>query len=98
MGEYGVSYGTAEDYGSATEHGATEHGATGYGATGYGGAAATGPVVSFENVSKHYGSLKAVDGLSLEVRPGGRHVAVRRPDAGGDRKRADNSGDRVPSE
>ncbi len=27
----------------------------------------TGPVVSFENVSKHYGSLKAVDGLSLEL-------------------------------
>jgi ABC-2 type transport system ATP-binding protein len=29
----------------------------------------TGPVVSFENVSKHYGSLKAVDGLSLDLRP-----------------------------
>ena len=31
----------------------------------------TGPVVSFENVSKHYGSLKAVDGLSLELRARG---------------------------
>src|ERR1700742_5116071 len=30
----------------------------------------TGPVVSFENVSKHYGNLKAVDGLSLELRRG----------------------------
>jgi len=29
----------------------------------------TGPVVSFENVSKHYGSLRAVDGLSLDLRP-----------------------------
>ncbi|MGH3169371.1 MAG: ATP-binding cassette domain-containing protein [Trebonia sp.] len=30
----------------------------------------SGPVVAFDNVSKHYGSLKAVDGLSLELRPG----------------------------
>src|SRR5487761_805082 len=82
MGEYGVSYGTAEDYGSATEHGATEHGATGYGATGYGGAAATGPVVSFENVSKHYGSLKAVDGLSLELNAG-QTVALLGPNGAG---------------
>jgi ABC-2 type transport system ATP-binding protein len=28
----------------------------------------TGPVVSFDNVSKRYGSLRAVDGLSLELR------------------------------
>jgi ABC-2 type transport system ATP-binding protein len=28
------------------------------------------PVVSFVNVSKHFGSLKAVDGLSLDLRPG----------------------------
>src|ERR1700759_4120450 len=32
--------------------------------------AGTGPIVSFDNVSKHYGSLKAVDGLSLELRHG----------------------------
>src|ERR1700742_4516435 len=30
----------------------------------------TGPVVSFDNVSKNYGNLKAVDGLSLELRRG----------------------------
>jgi ABC-2 type transport system ATP-binding protein len=29
-----------------------------------------GPVVSFENVTKVYGHLRAVDGLSLELRPG----------------------------
>jgi ABC-2 type transport system ATP-binding protein len=28
----------------------------------------THAVVTFDNVSKHYGSLKAVDGLSLELR------------------------------
>src|SRR6201982_1955736 len=28
------------------------------------------PVVSFVNVSKTYGSLKAVDGLTLDLRPG----------------------------
>src|SRR6202162_6421179 len=30
----------------------------------------TRPVVSFVNVSKHYGSLKAVDGLNLDLRAG----------------------------
>ena len=35
-----------------------------------GRAADYGRVVSFVNVSKHYGSLKAVDGLSLDLRPG----------------------------
>ncbi len=42
----------------------------------------TGPVVSFENVSKHYGSLKAVDGLWLDLRPG-ETVAVLGPIGGG---------------
>src|SRR6201996_4056755 len=42
----------------------------------------TGPVVSFENVSKHYGSLKAVDGLSLELR-GGETVALLGPNGAG---------------
>src|ERR1700761_4991241 len=42
----------------------------------------TGPVVSFENVSKHYGNLKAVDGLSLELRRG-ETVALLGPNGAG---------------
>jgi ABC-2 type transport system ATP-binding protein len=42
----------------------------------------TGPVVSFENVSKQYGSLKAVDGLSLELRRG-ETVALLGPNGAG---------------
>jgi ABC-2 type transport system ATP-binding protein len=42
----------------------------------------TGPVVSFENVSKHYGSLKAVDGLSLGLRAG-ETVALLGPNGAG---------------
>ena len=36
------------------------------GSTGVSG----GPVVSFENVRKHYGRVKAVDGLTMDLRPG----------------------------
>src|ERR1700744_808438 len=42
----------------------------------------TGPVVSVENVSKNYGSLKAVDGLSLELRRG-ETVALLGPNGAG---------------
>ena len=42
----------------------------------------TGPVVSFDNVSKHYGSLKAVDGLSLGLRSG-ETVALLGPNGAG---------------
>jgi ABC-2 type transport system ATP-binding protein len=34
------------------------------------GAASGAPVVSFEKVRKHYGHVKAVDGLTMELRPG----------------------------
>src|ERR1700759_93788 len=44
--------------------------------------AGTGPIVSFDNVSKHYGSLKAVDGLSLELRHG-ETVALLGPNGAG---------------
>jgi ABC-2 type transport system ATP-binding protein len=42
----------------------------------------SGPIVTFDNVSKHYGSLKAVDGLSLELR-GGETVALLGPNGAG---------------
>jgi ABC-2 type transport system ATP-binding protein len=42
----------------------------------------TGPVVSFDDVSKHYGALKAVDGLSIELRRG-ETVALLGPNGAG---------------
>src|SRR5713226_1356765 len=36
----------------------------------YGGSRGGAPVVSFENVSKYYGRLRAVDGLTLDLRAG----------------------------
>ncbi|HEX4290873.1 MAG TPA: ATP-binding cassette domain-containing protein, partial [Trebonia sp.] len=42
----------------------------------------TGPVVSFDNVSKQYGGLKAVDGLTLDLRPG-ETVALLGPNGAG---------------
>jgi ABC-2 type transport system ATP-binding protein len=42
----------------------------------------TGPVVSFENVSKRYGALQAVDGLSLDLRAG-ETVALLGPNGAG---------------
>src|SRR5215469_3059066 len=45
-------------------------------------ATTNGPIVTYENVSKHYGSLKAVDGLNLELR-GGQTVALLGPNGAG---------------
>jgi ABC-2 type transport system ATP-binding protein len=59
--------------------------AAGDAAVGSGGSAyetTSRPVVSFENVSKQYGSLKAVDGLSLQLN-GGQTVALLGPNGAG---------------
>ncbi len=61
-----MSYGTATDYRSTATGGASSH----------------APVVSFENVSKHYGSLTAVDGLTLDLRQG-ETVALLGPNGAG---------------
>jgi ABC-2 type transport system ATP-binding protein len=67
MSHNGTDYGTARtdgSTGSATSSDRDYQSVTGYGSGG------RSPVVSFVNVSKHYGSLKAVDGLNLDLRPG----------------------------
>ena len=66
MSNYGTGYGTARR--DTTANGSASH-------TGR-------PVVSFVNVSKHYGSLKAVDGLSLDLRVG-ETVALLGPNGAG---------------
>jgi ABC-2 type transport system ATP-binding protein len=81
MHQYVAEYGAARTDVSASDQGA----AINYGsAAGYGGAAGygTAPVVSFQNVSKHYGSLRAVDGLNLDLRPG-ETVALLGPNGAG---------------
>src|SRR6516165_4722008 len=51
-------------------------------ATSYEASRGGAPVVSFENVSKHYGRLRAVDGLTLDLRPG-ETVALLGPNGAG---------------
>ena len=53
-----------------------------YGAGATYGAASGTPIVSFADVSKHYGKLTAVDGLNLELRPG-QTVALLGPNGAG---------------
>ena len=70
MSQYGTGYGAARTDGSTADYGSAASVDHDYQSTvGYGGADSA-PVVSFVNVSKHYGSLKAVDGLNLDLRPG----------------------------
>jgi len=81
MHQHAAGYGAARTEGRAPGQGiAASYGA----APGYGGAAGygTAPVVSFQNVSKHYGSLRAVDQLSLDLRPG-QTVALLGPNGAG---------------
>jgi ABC-2 type transport system ATP-binding protein len=79
MNHYGTANGAArsDEYGGATGYATEPRPSATYGA-GYGSA----PVVKFENVTKHYGSLKAVDGLNLDLRPG-ETVALLGPNGAG---------------
>ena len=84
MSHYGTGYGTARRdgspsgslngsaSGSATEYGTDRdyQSTAGYASTASTASTSSTPVVSFVNVSKTYGSLKAVDGLNLDLRPG----------------------------
>jgi len=81
MHQHAAGYGAAISDRRVADHGTT----IGYGtAPGDGGAIGYGaaPVVSVQNVSKHYGSLRAVDGLSLDLRPG-QTVALLGPNGAG---------------
>ena len=72
MSQLGTGYGaSASDTSSATRS-----------VTSYGASRDGAPVVSFENVSKHYGRLRAVDGLSLDLWPG-QTVALLGPNGAG---------------
>jgi ABC-2 type transport system ATP-binding protein len=74
MSQYGTDYEPVRNGGSDTT-------SSSYGsARSFGGSGA--PVVAFENVSKHYGSLRAVDGLSLNLRAG-ETVALLGPNGAG---------------
>src|SRR5215469_9078878 len=82
MNQQGTGYRPARrtNYGSVTgvDH---DHRRDYQSAAARGGAGST-PVVSFVNVSKHYGNLKAVDGLSLDLRAG-ETVALLGPNGAG---------------
>jgi ABC-2 type transport system ATP-binding protein len=77
-GDYGTGRG---DYQSAPEAAAPDVKAAGP-AVRYGASRHGAPVVSFENVSKQYGNLRAVDGLNLDLRHG-ETVALLGPNGAG---------------
>ena len=82
MSQYGTGYrasdtdGGGSGYGSDTAYKSQDSrddyaSTSGYStATSFGASRGGAPVVSFENVSKHYGRLRAVDGLTLDLRRG----------------------------
>ncbi len=88
MSQYGTDYGASDTDGGGSGYGSdTAQDIRGdYGdtrtVTGYAGSRGGAPVVSFENVSKHYGRLRAVDGLTLDLRPG-ETVALLGPNGAG---------------
>jgi ABC-2 type transport system ATP-binding protein len=90
MSQHGTDFGAAGENGGAVGYSALtdsqDHAGDGEYVLRDGAAAApshTGtPVVNFENVSKHYGRLRAVDGLTLELRTG-ETVALLGPNGAG---------------
>src|SRR6201994_4383462 len=79
MSQYETSYGASERDGSGSVRTATK---TTTVTPGYGGSHGGSPVVTFENVSKYYGRLRAVDGLSVDLRAG-ETVALLGPNGAG---------------
>jgi ABC-2 type transport system ATP-binding protein len=80
MAPQGTGYGAPASGGSISEYGTSRASAIGYGTSQDGRGRA--PVVSFDNVSKRYGNLHAVDGLTLELRHG-ETVALLGPNGAG---------------
>ena len=82
MSQYGTGYGASDTDGGGSGYGSdtiykSQDSRDGYASTSgystvtsYGASRGGAPVVSFENVSKQYGRLRAVDGLTLDLRPG----------------------------
>jgi ABC-2 type transport system ATP-binding protein len=64
-----TEYGTDRDYQSTADYASTASTSTST-STSTASTSTSRPVVSFVNVSKQYGTLKAVDGLSLDLRSG----------------------------
>jgi ABC-2 type transport system ATP-binding protein len=84
MAQQGTDYGAPASGGSIAAYGTSRDSAIEYGTNrdGYGSSRGSAPVVSFDNVSKRYGNLQAVDGLTLELRHG-ETVALLGPNGAG---------------
>ncbi len=80
MSQYETRYGASGSDGGGSEYGG--YGAATKVAASYGGSHGGTPVATFENVSKHYGRLRAVDGLTLDLRAG-ETVALLGPNGAG---------------
>src|SRR5229473_4993237 len=80
MSQYGTDYSASDTDGGGSRYGSDSR--DDYVGSITRGSRGGAPVVSFENVSKQYGRLKAVDGLTLDLRPG-ETVALLGPNGAG---------------